>query len=204
MALKPVCGLVFALVLGASDARVTGLAPTSGLQEGDFPETCVASGINPGDECFDNEEDSYELLSCNQYLNGEDCGNEYPGDMAAGPCTETSQRYRICNTPEDGEDACAQMEIYTVEDCAQAVLGHIEEGLCDESRLFYSSLCKEDRTRASCVCHYAGGVVGNYTDTEHGNSIYKVLQQPPEDMCAYLRPHFWLLVLASVIALVSA
>merc|ERR1711879_100651 len=106
------------------------------------------------------------------YFNGNDCGNEYPGDNAAGDCNSTSQRYRICNTPENGTDACAEMDIHTVEDCALAVDELIEDGVCDESGMFYSSLCQDDPERPSCVCHYAGSTMGNYTDTGHGNSIY--------------------------------
>jgi len=107
-------------------------------------------------------------------LNGNDCGNEYPGDNAAGACNDTSQRYRICNTPPDGTDACAQMDILTVKDCAMAVEQLIKDGVCDESGMFYSSLCLDDPERPSCVCHYAGSVMGDYTDTGHGNSVYKL------------------------------
>merc|ERR1719474_1662121 len=138
----------------------------------DIPDTCSAGGVSEDDECYFGDDNPYKTMSCFQYLNGNDCGNEYPGDNAAGECDDTSQRYRICNTPENGTDACAQMGILTVDDCALAVQQLIEDGVCDESGMFYSSLCGDDPERPSCVCHYAGSVMGDYTDTGHGNSVY--------------------------------
>merc|ERR1712087_37278 len=132
----------------------------------------MGGGVSEDDACYFGETNSYETLSCFQYLNGNDCGNFYPDDNAAGICNATSQRYRICNTPENATDACAPMDILTVADCASKVEQLIEEGVCDESGMFYSSLCLEDPERPSCVCHYAGSVVGDYTDTGHGNSVY--------------------------------
>merc|ERR1719242_2313154 len=140
-----------------------------------IPAKCYFGGVTEDDECYFGDDNSYETMSCFQYLNGNDCGHEYPDDNAAGICNDTSQRYRICNTPDGGDDACAQMDITTVEDCALAVEGLIEDGVCDESGYFYSSLCTEDAERPSCVCHYAGSEMGDYTDTGHGNSVYRLL-----------------------------
>ena len=140
----------------------------------DIADTCSAGGVSEDDECYFGDDNPYKTMSCFQYLNGNDCGNEYPGDNAAGDCDDTSQRYRICNTPENGTDACAQMDILTVKDCAMAVEQLIKDGVCDESGMFYSSLCLDDPERPSCVCHYAGSVMGDYTDTGHGNSVYKL------------------------------
>merc|ERR1711997_1031786 len=147
-----------------------------------LPATCYEGGVSKDDECYFGDDNSYETMSCFQYLNGNDCGNEYPDDNAAGDCNNTSQRYRICNTPDGGDDACAQMNITTVEDCASAVAALIEDGVCDESGYFYSSLCLDDPERPSCVCHYAGSKMGNYTDTGHGNSIY-MLKEPLPATC---------------------
>ena len=61
------------------------------------------------DTCYFGENMSYEPVSCFQYLDGPDCGNQYPNDMATGACNETHSRYRICYTPEGGHDACSEM-----------------------------------------------------------------------------------------------
>jgi len=137
-----------------------------------IPDTCSSSGVTSTNECYFGDSNSYETLSCSQFINGDVCGHEYPGDNAEGECDDTSQRYRICNTPRGGEDACAQTNIFTVEDCANAVRDLIEEGICDASGMFYSSLCDANATRPSCVCHYAGSQMGDYQNTGHGNSVY--------------------------------
>merc|ERR1711879_584066 len=146
-----------------------------------MPATCYFGGVSEDDDCYFDDGNTYDTMSCFQYLNGNDCGNEYPGDNAAGDCDDTSQRYRICNTPENGTDACAEMNILTVEDCALAVDRLIRDGVCDNSGMFYSSLCGDDPERPSCVCHYAGSVMGNYTDTSHGNSIYMLTSRHHKD-----------------------